>query len=116
VEFEAGVGGSYAGFLDGFLDCYHGLLGIELEEREHRPHNSFLYRLELPDGLAVERAPSDLYLDDLRLAAGVRYARHLQTVASVTLPTSTAPEGYSRGVVAGALVTTLRAPIAKTAA
>ena len=29
----------------------------------------------------------------------------------MTLPTSTAPEGYSRGVVAGALVTTLRAPI-----
>ncbi len=111
VEVGAGVGGSYAGFLDGFLDWYHGLLGIELEERERRPENSFLYRLELPDGLAVEREPSDLYLDDLRLGAGVRYARHLQTVASVTLPTSTAPEGYSRGVVAGALVTTLRAPI-----
>jgi hypothetical protein len=113
VELDGGIGGSYAGFLDGFLDWYHGLLGIELKERERRPHNSFLYRLALPRGPAVEREPSDIHLGDLRLAAGWRYSDRVQTVASIWLPTSTAPDGYGLGVVAGALVTTLHAPIAK---
>ena len=111
VELEAGAGGSYAGFLDGFLNWYHGLLGIALEERERRPRDAFLYRLELPDGPAVERRPSALFLGDLRLTAGRRFGPHFQAVASLSLPTSTAPEGYGRGVVAGAVVTTLRASI-----
>ena len=111
VALEAGAGGSYAGFLDGVLDWYHGLLGIELKERERRPRDEFLYRLELPDGTAAERRASDLYLDDVRLAAGLRLGPHVQTVGSVTLPTSTAPEGYGRGVVAVGIVTTVRAPI-----
>ena len=113
VELDASLGGSYPGFLDGAIDWYHGLLGIDLEERDRRPRNAFLYRLELPDGLAVERRPSDLFLGDLRLAAGLRHGRHLQTVASLTLPTSTAPDGYGRGVVAAGLVTTVRVPLAE---
>ena len=113
AEADVGVGGSYAGFLDGFLDWYHGLLGITLKERERRPRNAFLYRVELPDGTAVERRPSDLYLDDVRLAAGARLGGHLQSVAVLTLPTSTAPDGYGRGVVSAGLVTTVRAPLAE---
>lgn len=113
VELDAGIGGSYRGFLDGFLDRYHGLLGISLEERDRRPHDAFLYRLELPDDLAAERRSSELYLGDFRLAAGLRHGRHLQTVASLTLPTSTAPEGYGHGVVAAGLVTTVRVPLAE---
>ncbi|HET6837126.1 MAG TPA: DUF3187 family protein, partial [Gemmatimonadales bacterium] len=34
VTLGAGLGGAYAGFLDGFLDWYHGALGIEVTERE----------------------------------------------------------------------------------
>jgi hypothetical protein len=113
VEAEAGVGGSYPGFLDGFLDWYHGLLGIRLGERDRRPHDAFLYRMDLPDGRAVDRRASGLFLGDLRLAAGVRRGRHLQAVASVMLPTSTAPDGYGRGVVAAGLVTTVRFPLAE---
>jgi hypothetical protein len=111
VELDAGIGGSYAGFLDGFLDWYHGLLGIDLKERDRRPHNAFLYRLDLPHGPSVERQSSDIFLGDLRLAVGARHNPHLQTVASLWLPTSTAPEGYGRGVVAAGLVTTVHAPI-----
>ena len=111
VAVDAGVGGSYAGFLDGFLDWYHGLLGITLKERERRPQNAFLYRVELPDGTAVQRRPSDLHLDDVRLSAGVRVGPHLQAVGLVTLPTSTAPPGYGRGVVSAGVVATVRAPI-----
>jgi hypothetical protein len=113
VELDASAGGSYSGFLDGILDWYHGLLGIDLEERDRRPRNAFLYRIELPDGLAVERRPCDLFLGDLRVAAGLRHGAHLQTVASLTLPTSTAPDGYGRGVVTAGLVTTVRVALAE---
>jgi hypothetical protein len=113
VEMDAALGGSYAGFLDGFLDWYHGLLGISLPEREHRPHNAFLYQIQLPNGRLLTRRPSDLFLGDLRLAAGLRHGRHVQAVASLTLPTSTAPPGYGLGVVAGGLTTTLHLPLAR---
>lgn len=112
VEIDASAGGSYAGFLDGVLNWYHGALGIALEERDRRPRDAFLYRLELPSGAVLERQQSSLFLDDLRLAAGVRVGRHLQTVALLTLPTSTAPDGYGRGVLTGGLVTTVRVSVA----
>jgi hypothetical protein len=111
VELEAGVGAGYPGFLDGFLDWYHGLIGITLRDRERRPHNAFLYQLELPDGQRLTRRSTGVFLGDARLSAGMRLGRHLQTVATLTLPTSTAPAGYGRGVVAGGLVTTMRAPL-----
>jgi hypothetical protein len=59
------------------------------------------------------RQPSDLFLGDVRLAAGLRYGPHIQTIASITLPTSTAPVGYGRGVVGTGLVTTVRAGLAE---
>jgi hypothetical protein len=112
VEADAALGGSFAGFLDGFLDWYHSLLGIRLKERDRRPRNAFLFRLQLPDGVARTRRPADHFLGDVRLAAGMRFGRRLQTVASITLPTSTAPAGYGRGVVAAGVVTTARIPVA----
>ena len=112
VELDAGIGAGYPGFLDGFLDWYHGLIGITLRERERRPRNAFLYQLELPDGQLLGRHSTGGFLGDVRLSAGMRHGRHLQTVATVTLPTSTAPAGYGRGVVAGGFVTTVRAPLA----
>ena len=112
IELDAPLGGSYAGFLDGFLDWYHSLLGIRLEERDRRPRDAFLYQLELPDGVLRTRKPSALFLGDVRLAAGLRHGRRLQTVATIFLPTSTAPAGYGRGTVAVGLVTTARIPLA----
>jgi hypothetical protein len=112
VEVDAPLGGSYAGFLDGFLDWYHSLLGIRLEERDRRPRNAFLYALTPPDGRLRIRPASDAFLGDVRLAAGLRHGRRLQTVLSVTLPTSTAPDGYGFGVVGAGLVTTARLPLA----
>jgi hypothetical protein len=110
---EASAQGSYAGFLDGFLNWYHDLLGITLEARELRPNDSFLYQLELPDGEILTREPSDLFLSDVRLSAGLRPGRHLQVIATVTLPTCTGPVGYGRGVVGTGLITTVRAPLAE---
>jgi hypothetical protein len=81
VTLGAGVGGAYAGFLDGFLDWYHG---------------------------ALRR---DLFLEDMRVGLGLRASPYLQTVFSVTFPTSTGPEGYGRGVPSVAVLNTVRAPL-----
>jgi hypothetical protein len=105
--------GSYAGFLDGVLNWYHNLIGVRLEARDIRPENAFLYRLDLPDGEVLARRSSDLYLGDVRLAAGLRRGPYLQLLGSVTLPTATGPAGYGRGVVGAGLVTTVRAPLAE---
>jgi hypothetical protein len=113
VELNAGLGAGYPGFLDGFLDWYHGLIGITLRDRERRPRNAFLYRFELPDGQLLTRRSTGVFLGDVRLSVGMRHSRYLQTVATLTLPTSMAPAGYGRGVVAGGVVTTVRAPLGR---
>jgi len=113
VMADAAAQGSYAGFLDGFLNWYHDLLGITLEARELRPNDAFLYQLALPDGSVHTRRPSDLYLGDLHLAGGLRVGPHLQAIATVALPTSTGPAGYGRGAAGWGFETTLRAPLAR---
>jgi uncharacterized protein DUF3187 len=106
---EAAAGGAYGGFMDGFLDWYHGALGIRVRERESRPLDRFLYEITLPDGRTVQRSRSSLFLDDLRIGLGFRPSSTLQTVLSVTLPTSTGPAGYGRGVPSVSLLSTLGA-------
>jgi hypothetical protein len=108
VLVGASVAGAYAGFLDGFLDWYHGALGIEVSERERRPRDRFLYTVTTPDGSTVIRSRSDFFLQDLRLGVGVRSGSMLQTVLSLTLPTATGPKGYGRGVPSLALLNTVR--------
>lgn len=105
------LGGAYNGFLDGFLDWYHGVLGIDIPERERRPDNDFLYAVELPDGSGAGGRPSDLFLGDIRLGLGVRATPVLQSMVALTLPTATGPDGYGRGVVSVNLLNTVRAPV-----
>ncbi len=104
---NAEVGGSYNGFLDGFLDWYHRTFGLRVRERDLRPRNVFKYELLLPDGKSVLRKASDLFLGDVRLGVGYRISPSLQTILSATLPTSTAPAGYGRGVVSMNLINTV---------
>lgn len=111
VLMDGELAGAYGGFLDGFLDWYHGVLGIEIPERDERPVNDFIYTVELPDGRSALRRPSDLYLGDLRVGLGLRVSPVLQSVVAVTLPTATAPAGYSRGVASLNLLNTVRAPV-----
>ena len=112
LALSASVGGVYAGFLDGFLDWYHGKLGLRMSEREERPQDQFLYSIVLPDGRTVNRARRDLFLGDVRAGLGIRISSQLQTVFSVTLPTSTGPEGYGRGVPSMAILNTLKTQVA----
>jgi hypothetical protein len=109
LRLEGGVGGAYAGFLDGFLDWYHGALGIRVSERERRPKDRFLYTITFRDGSSVNRSQRNLFLDDMRVGLGLRATPRLQSVLSLTVPTSTAPGGYRRGVPSLALLNTFRA-------
>jgi uncharacterized protein DUF3187 len=109
VALDASLGGAYAGFMDGFLNWYHGVLGISVSEREKRPSDSFLYVITLPDGSRVNRRGSNLFLRDMRVGLGIRLTPMLQSVLSLTLPTSTGPEGYGRGVPSAELLNTIRA-------
>lgn len=113
VLVDIGVRGAYNGFLDGFLDWYHRVLGITLRERQLRPRNEFLYHI-VPNGMApIDRHLGTLFLDDVRVGAGWRYSPVVQGVVSVTLPTATGPSGYGRGTVSANLLHTLRAPVSK---
>lgn len=110
---EAEVLGAYAGVLDGFLEWYHDLLGIEIPERERRPKNDFLYAADLPGENPLLRHSSNLFLGDLRLGAGFRIHPRVQSVLALTLPTSTGPLGYGREVVSVSLLNTLSLPISE---
>jgi len=79
--------------------------------RELRPRNEFEYFLVPPDGRRLERRASSGFLGDVRLAAGHRHTRHWQTTLAVTLPTTTGPTGYGRGVVSVSAITTARAAL-----
>ena len=105
---DAQVGGAYDGFMDGFLDWYHDLLGFSMPERDRRPHDSFLYTVQLSDGTSRDYDKSDLFLGDTRVGFGVRLRPWLQSVLALTLPTSTGPEGYGREVVSVNLLNTFR--------
>ena len=108
---EAELLGSYDGVLDGFLEWYHGLLGIEIPERERRPRNDFLYAADLAGRSPVLRRPGDLFLGDLRLGVGFRPHPRLQTVVSFTLPTNSGPPGYGRDVISASLLNTFHFPV-----
>jgi uncharacterized protein DUF3187 len=111
LTLNASVGGAYAGFMDGFLNWYHRKLGIRVSEREQRPNDQFLYVITLPDGSIASRTASDLFLQDTRLGVGIRHKALLQSVLSLTLPTSTAPQGYGRGVPSVGLLNTIKATL-----
>ncbi len=113
VVGEAWFGGSYSGFLDGFLNWYHGLFGIRYPEREGRPRNSFAYQYKFPDTRVVRFAPHDAYLGDIRIGIGRRHSDRAQSVLSLTLPTSTAGAGYDRGTLSVSLLNTFRAPLTR---
>jgi hypothetical protein len=111
VTLNGAVGGVYAGFLDGFLDWYHGTLGIRMDERDRRPKDQFLYTVTLPDGRSVSRSRQNLFIDDVRVGFGVRAGPQVQSVFSLTLPTSTSPRGYGRGVPSLSVINTMRAAL-----
>jgi Protein of unknown function (DUF3187) len=110
---QASVNGAYDGFLDGFLEWYHDLVGLHVAARAIRPKNKFGYELDLPDGRHFSYGKSSGYLGDLRLGGGIRHSPHWQTVVSLTLPTNTGPDGFTRGTVSANATTLLRSDFAR---
>jgi len=108
---EAWVGGTYDGFLDGFLNWYHGVLGIPDPGREGRPANSFGYYYKSATDEITRFDARGAYLGDLRVGIGRRHTQRTQSVLSVTLPTSTAGAGWARGVPSFNLLNTFRVPV-----
>lgn len=105
---EAWVGGSYDGALDGFLEWYHGLFGIRYPERDFRARNRFAYFYEFPGGDTIRFAKKGFGLGDMRLGVGRRILPGLQSVLSVTVPTSTLGDGFGRKTVSVNLLNTFR--------
>ncbi len=108
ITVRTSAEGAYAGFMDGFLNWYHRLLGIRIREREQRPLDQFLYTITLPDGSRVNRPRSNLFLQDVRVGVGIRHTPNIQSLLSLTLPTSTGPEGYGKGVVSIGVLNSFR--------
>lgn len=114
VMASLGLEGAYDGFLDPFLNWYHDFIRLPVPARsEDRPENKFAYRIQLPDGVVIDRQRDGAFIGDLRVGAGWRLNRHLQAVATLTLPTSTGADGFGRGVVSTNVVTTARFPFAR---
>jgi hypothetical protein len=106
---EAWVGGTQNGFLDGFLNWYHGLFGIRFPEREDRPRNTFGYFYRDDNDRRVEFDRRGFGLGDVRLGLGRRHGAATQSVLSVTLPTGTLGQGFARGTPSFSLLNTYRA-------
>lgn len=104
------LGGSYAGFADGFFVWYHDLINFEQPERSARPRNVFGSELDLPDGRRIVREPTPLTFGDVEATVGFRHSLTQQTAITVTLPTATSGH-FGRGVPGAGVVHTLRVPL-----
>lgn len=93
------------GFLDGFVDWWHDLFGLDEFVNDTRPNGVYDYRLREPDGTQRSWEAGATALGDVRIGAGVRHGARWQTVVTAALPTSRRPDGFRRGVVGLALTT-----------
>jgi len=99
-----GVQGAYAGFMDGFLNAYHALLGVHYYARDIRPVNKFAYDFQSRQ-TRLSFKPVGLQLLDTSLGVGWMLAPKLQLLTVVVLPTAWV-DGYAAHTVQfGAMLT-----------
>jgi hypothetical protein len=93
------------GYLDGFLDAYHDFIDVSVAGRDRRPTNVYGYSFRVDDR-TFEYAKAGAFFGDVRLGVGLRHHGTWQSVATVTIPTGSEPEGFRKGVVSLGLTTT----------
>jgi len=103
---ETSLNGSYDGFLDGFLEWYHKITGLNVAARDLRPRDEFGYEIRIGERQFAYQKSSG-FIGDVRLGGGVRYGPGLQSAAWLTLPTGSTPAGYRKGVVSANVTTML---------
>lgn len=106
VVGNVAIRGGYAGFMDGFLNWYHDLIGLQVPARNKRTENRFTWAYTLPDGQVIARERPGTFIGDARIGAGIRF-RKSQLVAAITLPTAGA-DGWGRDVIGASLALTSR--------
>lgn len=98
----------HAGYLDGFLNWYHDVIGLRVPARNRRTENRFTWEFELDRETIVRERGA--FIGDARLGGGVRIGERVQAIATVTLPTATTgSEGWSRKTVGTSLAISVRA-------
>ncbi|MGO9831025.1 MAG: DUF3187 family protein [Myxococcaceae bacterium] len=88
-----GVQGAYAGFMDQFLNWYHGLFGIPYAARAERPLNKFAYYFQSGTQRQTFK-PVGLTLLDTSVGVGWMLANNLQLLSVVVVPTASV-DGYA---------------------
>ncbi|MBI5050835.1 MAG: DUF3187 family protein, partial [Nitrospirae bacterium] len=88
------------GFMDGFLEWYHGSFGLPDYGRSNRPSNDFLYEVS-KNGAIVVRGETGTGLGDVRLTVKKPLISSsdfgLSIKGDVELPTGSAKKGYGNG-------------------
>ncbi|HEY4100628.1 MAG TPA: DUF3187 family protein [Gemmatimonadales bacterium] len=90
------IRGGYNGFLDGFLNWYHRLIGIAVPARNQQPDNQFQWRFTLPDTVVSRDAPGT-FIGDARVGGGLRFGR-AELIGTVTAPTGNT-DGWTRHTI-----------------
>lgn len=92
------IRGAYDGFLDSFLNWYHGVIGLAVPARNELPIDHFEWKAVLADTTLNRQRPGT-FLGDARIGAGWRMG-NLEAIATATLPTATiTADGWSRKTV-----------------
>jgi hypothetical protein len=110
VGVEVPVYRPIAGFMDGFLEWYHGTFGFPDYGRSDRPENDFLYEVRHDGAVIVRGVNGRAGLGDVRLSLKRLVAGGdplVSVMASVELPTGEADTGYGNGSVDTALAVML---------
>lgn len=95
-----------SGFMDGFLESYHGAFGLPDYGRRMRPKNEFLYEVKRNGSAVVKAEDGSVGLGDVRLSIKKELLKGdpvLSLKADMELPTGSASKGFGSGSIDGGI-------------
>jgi hypothetical protein len=111
LEFRKRLGGSTevgltlplfshnSGFLDGFLDAYHDIVGAPNYGRERRPENDFALDLSKDGETVIRGEPGEVAPGDIKLGVKRALGSNMGIYGFLDLPTGDPDRGYGSGTV-----------------